>query len=148
MSKVAELLLNVTDIQDVVVNMETEDPKKTGTNKSLDDTVKRVITNAFQFKVRRRLEQKKRRRQETLYLVGAVMTMILIAMVLVGIRVALTGLPDMKSGAQRRPIPKYQYTMDWDPDFPESVVTERKIGMLCSSVYSWEYWLHCQDSKL
>ena len=58
MSKVAELLLIVTDIQDVVVNMETEDPKKTGATKSLDDTVKRVITNAFQFKVRRRLEQK------------------------------------------------------------------------------------------
>ena len=132
------------DIKDIVIGVEKDvgqrvkPPKNYSAEsmKSLDDTVRRVLNNAVEFKVRRRLEQKKRKRLEVLYLMVAVLSMLLITIVLVGIRIYLTGFPEEKK--VRRPIPTHQWVMDWDPDFPESVVKERRVDMLWSSVYSME----------
>jgi hypothetical protein len=137
------------DIEDVIIDIEEDFDKKAKNNssesvKTFDDTVRRVITNAVEFKVHRRKELNKRKRLEVFYLVVAVLTMLGIALTLVGLRIAVTGLPE-KSDRQRPTMPKYQWVMDWDPDFPESVVKERRIDMLWSSIYNLDYWLYYED---
>jgi hypothetical protein len=132
------------DIKDIVIDVEKDldnkvKPAKSYSSesvKSFDDTVRRVLTNAVEFKVRRRLEQKKKKKLEVVYLIVAVLAVLFITIVLVGTRIYLTGFPEEKK--VRRPIPTHQWVMDWDPDFPESVVKERRVDMLWSSVYSFE----------
>ena len=44
--------------------------------------------------------------------------------------------PIPKASELNKTLPTHQYVMDWDPDFPESVVKERKIPSRLITNYS------------
>ena len=49
--------------------------------------------------------------------------------------------PIPKASELNKTLPTHQYVMDWDPDFPESVVKERKIPSRLITNYSPVYVL-------
>eukprot|EP00090_Calanus_glacialis_P008314 TRINITY_DN16625_c0_g1_i2.p1 TRINITY_DN16625_c0_g1~~TRINITY_DN16625_c0_g1_i2.p1 ORF type:complete len:241 (-),score=81.42 TRINITY_DN16625_c0_g1_i2:16-738(-) len=91
---------------------------------SMDDTIRRVLAKVEKIKIQRRTERQKRERLKCLYLVVAVAAILALAFAVVGVRVLLSPLPKI---APDRELPTHQWVMDWDLDWPESIVKERKI---------------------
>jgi len=116
----------------------------TDSEMSMDDTIKRVLAKVEKIKIQRRTERRKRERLKCLYLVVAVVAILLLAVGVVGIRILLSPLP---RPAPPRELPTHQWVMDWDPDWPESVVKERRIPILWSSIYNSDYWLYLTKDK-
>jgi len=106
---------------------------------SMEATVQRVLENVDALKEHWRLERRKRERKKKIHLVLAITAMVAIALAVVGIRVLLSPLPSMSIKAPKTPT--FQWVMDYNIDFPDSLVTERKIPVKWESIYSFDYWL-------
>ena len=90
---IIDVLEDTEKCNEVIKNNETQRDVKpmkqisTDSERSMDDTIKRVLAKVEQIKIQRRTERRKRERLKCLYLVVAVVAILLLAVGVVSIRV-------------------------------------------------------------
>ena len=105
------------------------------------DTRSKVWLKANRMRLEKTVQSQENSRLETIQLTTVVAMMVCVALLVVAVRILVTGAPPLT--AHTGPpyddpfSTQYQYVVDWSVEFPEAKAAERRIPVLKSSVYSF-----------